>query len=451
MEELPPFDVVARLRPVDIVAPDLVETGLDAPGAASATPCPQPAPSYAAEVTLGSGPVRLWWASGAVTLAGEYDAGRVTLVVDDGRETTRHRPRIPVRAAGEPDRFAVAVTGTHLTAFTHADGAWTARARVDLRQRVDTRDEAWLRGLSVGHDGEVRDLRAGAFGQLGLRDPRLVSHADGTPYTRAGRLLLTATSAGPGFFDTAHTSVWELDPATYGLTHLSDLFFRRGDRPGVYADHATHLMREDDGWLVATSTWGDFDPALDDAAVGVTLARSDDDLLRGRHLLDTEPLRLPTDGHASVGVWDPHLVRVDDGWLVGYVSARRFFDFFPVVATGPTLDALALRAAATERRATEGTTLMRVGEDWCVLASDGRDNPRAHRAGYPVFDLDLRQTGTLEAEYGSNIPWPTLAQVSAAGDPAWLMISFDGEEYGGRLVGYGSHGDLVIARSRPAR
>ena len=162
-------------------------------------------------------------------------------------------------------------------------------------------------------------------------------------------MLLTATSAGPGFFDTAHTSVWHLDPATPGLTHLSDLFFRRTDRPGVFGDHASHLLSDGDRWLLATSTWGDFDSAGPGASVGDP-GRDPADLLSGRHVLDTVPLPLPTTGLRSVGVWDPHLVRTDDGWLVAYVSARRFFEFGPVLAGGP-LDPLELRAAgvATSR------------------------------------------------------------------------------------------------------
>ena len=104
-------------------------------------------------------------------------------------------------------------------------------------------------------------------------------------------MLLTATSAGPGFFDTAHTSVWELDPATLALTHLSDVFFRRPDRPGVYGDHASHLLRDGDRWLLATSTWGDFRPGHRGASVAATLASTDADLLTGRHVLDTRPLR----------------------------------------------------------------------------------------------------------------------------------------------------------------
>ena len=41
-----------------------------------------------------------------------------------------------------------------------------------------------------------------------------------------------------------------------------------------------------------------------------------------------------------------------------------------------------------------------------MLASDKR-----HRRVYPVLDLDLREIGTLDAAYPTNIPWPTIAAV----------------------------------------
>ena len=69
-----------------------------------------------------------------------------------------------------------------------------------------------------------------------------------------------------------------------------------------------------------------------------------------------------------------------------------------------------------------------------MLASD------RHRRAYPVLDLDLREVGTLDAAYPTNIPWPTLAAV----DGQSLLVGFNGTPYGGRLVGYGSHGDVVI-------
>ena len=405
LASLPRFAPAGRRRPVDLVVAGSTLAQVLAP--------------YAA--VTGPGPLEL--ASGDDRMVARYDGSAAWLEVTTGGRTTVHRSRRHASTAGPVREVGLTLTGTHLTVLTRGPGPWTAHARVDLADLVDTRAEAWLAGLAT--DAPV----AGRFGQLGLRDLRLV---EGLP---DDRVVLSATSAGPGFFDTAHTSLWELDRATLGLTHLSDVFFRRPDRPGAYGDHATHLLRDGDQWLVTTSTWGDFDRAR--PTVGVTLARTSADLLRGAHLLDTEALDLPVDGLGSVGVWDPHVVRVADGWLVGYVSATRFFRFHPVVAAGPSLDALVLRGAATGLGQTEGTTLAQVGGQWRVLASDGD----ARR--YPVLDLDLREVGRLDAPYPSNIPWPTLVPDGAG----WLLVGFNGRRTAGALPGYGTHGDVVFARS----
>ena len=380
---LPSFEIAARHRPITLVA---------------AEGFPLLAPFGAVEGSLvGDGAAELALdAADGTRLAVRLEDGRASLLVRIGRTEHALRSRRHSRARRSPTRLGLTLTGSHLAVLTFEDDAWVARGRVDLREigGPDTRDPAWLAGLTHDASG-ARDVRAGSFGQLGLRDIRLVSHADGSPYRVGSEVLFTATSAGPGFFDTAHTSVWALS-ASGGIAWRSDLFFERPDRPGVYGDHATHLVREGDRWLVATSTWSDFPARKADrvpGALGITLAESAEDLTRGRHVLPTRRLELPTDG-PSVGMWDPHLVRLpghdgQDRWLVGYVSARRFFDFHPLLAAGPSLDRLALRGAATDRRATEGTTLLRVGEDWRVLASDGRDNRRAVRGRYPVFDTTM--------------------------------------------------------------
>src|SRR6478735_3489968 len=282
------FDIVARRRPVDLVVPG--------------TTGPFVAPYVAA-----TGPGDLALTSGGDRLVARYDGTAAWLEVTTGDRTTRHRSRRFATVDGPVSEVGLALTGTHLTVLTRASGRWTARGRYDLRGRVDTHAEDWLAGLSADAP------RAGRFGQLGLRDVRVV---DGAP---DGRTVLSATSAGPGFFDTAHTSLWEVEPETLALTHLSDVFFRRPDKPGVYGDHATHVLRDGDQWLVATSTWGDFDKRR--RPVAVTLASTTADLLAGVHVLDTVPLALPTDGLRSVGVWDPHLGRTEEGWLVGFVSA----------------------------------------------------------------------------------------------------------------------------------
>ncbi|WP_374457829.1 hypothetical protein [Nocardioides sp.] len=435
---LPRLEIVRRLRPIDLVAPTAVQVETTSGGT---FPLPSPAPYVAASTGL-EGPVVLHL--GEHRLAAVLDDGSVSLDVT-GSGTLRSRR---FHRAESPIGLGLSLTGTHVTAWSHEGGRWVARARHDLREVVDTRDEAALSALRV--ELPAGGGTAGGFGQLGLRDVRFVTDEDGTPLREGDSLWLTATSAGPGFFDTAHTSVWRFDPTAVEVSHTADLYFRRPDRSGVFGDHATHLLRSDGRWLVATSTWGDFERPRTRAGrrtpseLRVTLAESTADLLDGRHVLDTRELPLPTDGFPSIATWDPHLVRRDGGWLVGFVSARKFFDFHPAVAGGPALDDLHLLGAATDRTATEGTTLLEVDGEVVVLASDGRDGPRGLRARFPAFDLAMADRGVLDAPYPTNLPWPSLARVG--GD--WLMASFNGRPAGGKLLGYGTHGDLVVMRSR---
>ena len=417
-------------------------------------PLPQPAAFAAIEVGLdGSsfdGELRLSWSAPGLELAGRYDGRRFSVeTAVDGRCRSR-RSRRHSAQRGPVAAVALTLTGRQVTVWSREGTDWFARGRTSLPAAL-VRDEEQLSQLTAGYDWQgaspppISSILAGGFGQLGLRDLRAVSHADGRPVWLNGELLLSATHAGPGFFDTAHTGIWSLEPTHLTLRHTADIFFRRPYRPGVFGDHATHLVRDGDRWLVATSTWGDFDRADRTARVATTLATTDADLTSGRHTLDTDWLRLPTDGLTSVGVWDPHLVRDGDAWLVGFVTARKFFSFGPAIAEGPSLDRLHLRAADPQREATEGTTVIRTDAGWRVLASDGRDGRRGQRARYPVFDLDLAELGALDAPYPTNLPWPSLV-AERTGD-GWLLIGFNGEPLGGTLLGYGTHGDVVIMRS----
>jgi len=445
---LPRLEVVRRSRPVSLLtrgSARAVEAGVH--------PMPVPAPYVGVVLPLTGSPASVALRLGDHRLAATLDADLVELRVTHGATTSTHRSRRHGRAA-EPTELGLTLTGSHLTAWCRERGGWVARARRDLRddpstgsgRRLDVHDEAALAALRVETSAPGT---AGLFGQLGLRDLRFVSHEDGTPVHEDGRLWLTATSAGPGFFDSGHTSVWGLDPRSLEVVHTGDLFFRRPDRPGVYGDHATHLVRRADGWLVATSTWGDFEqPASRSgrrapSGLRVTLAEATGDLLRGTHVLDTRELPLPATGDPTIATWDPHLVRRGEAWWVGYVAASRFFRFHPALATGHSLDDLRLAGAARERVATEGTTLLEVDGELLVLASDGRDGRRGQRAAYPVFGTDLARRGSLDAPYPTNIPWPTLAR---DGD-GWLMVTFNGRRTGGELLGYGTHGDLVVLRS----
>lgn len=440
---LPRFEIVHRTRPVALVTEER-RSGFRAP-------------FVAVEAELGTHDVAGRLACGltgpgGVRLLGWYDGGRRLAgldVTDPTGRTTHHRSRRHGRPDTPPDALATTLTGSWLSVLTRSAGVWTVRGRVELPPRVDPRLPGLLDDLVAGTDwnpraaGErspVLGWRSGTFGGLGYRDIHLVTHADGSPVARDGRLFLTVTHAGPGFADTAHCGVWSWVPETRSLESVARLWFRRDGR--VLGDHATHLVRHEDRWLVATSTWGDFDRTT----MGIRLAESTADLLTGEHVLDSSPLELPVPT-PCVGTWDPHLALVDGHWHVAFVAARRFFDFRPALARAREpgrLEGFELLGSAEDRRATEGTVLQRIGGAWRLLASDGRDNPAGLRARYPVFDLDLTEVGGLDAPYPSNIPWPTLVERP----DGWHLATFDGTPYGGEVSGYGTHGDVVLMATR---
>ncbi len=440
---LPRFELVHRARPVALIA-DERRGGFVAPFAA-------------VEVELGShdlaGRVSCGLAGGEVRLEVWYDGGRRLAgltVTEAGGSVSHHRSRRHGRPATPPDAISATLTGAWLSVLTRSDGEWTVRGRVDLEKYADPRRPELLSQLDAYAEWSPRESsepspitswRAGTFGQLGLRDAKLVTTAEGEPVRQDGHFLLTMTHAGPGFATKAHCGVWSFDPETFELTPLSTLFFLRDGR--ILGDHATHLVRDGERWLVATSTWGDFDRSW----VGITVAETTADLLTGEHLLDAEPLELPVADLPGkcVAIWDPHLARIDGHWHVAFVAARKFWSFRPALARSRTPDKLAdfeLVGEVSDRTATEGTQLRRIDGEWRLLASDGPDNPRAIAGRFPIFDLALQEVGALDATYPTNIPWPTLIE---HGDD-WLMATFDGTPYGGDLPGYGTHGDFLVLK-----
>lgn len=365
-----------------------------------------------------------------------------------------------------PFELGFALTSTTVVAFTDTGSGPEPLVKATLNDRLDRldlREPAALRewrnafGAESGSGTMVLDrVRAGYFGQLGLRDPHLVTRADGTPYIQGGKAYFTFTQAGLGFFETAHWGVWTLDLATYRLEQVGNLFFQRDGLDRVLGDHAGHLVRDDANrrWIVTNSTWGDF--ANDSVEVNWTSLRSSVDVLHGVHLLRTRRLRLPTADlpSAAVGQWDPHVVRIQGRWYVAFVNARRFFDFYPALARsrrGGDLTDLELVGADAEKVETEGTVLQRFGGRWYLLASNGDASPEAIRGQYPVYDLTMEQVGTLDAPHPTNIPWPMVVPVAEKGRTRWLLVTFNGTQYVEPLLGYGTHGDVVVMEAQRTR
>jgi hypothetical protein len=360
---------------------------------------------------------------------------------------------LPAAVPAPPAAFAVVVNANHVTVLVRpAGGDWrpvlTEADRV--RALVDLRDPAVLGSLRYVHgaSGELRltRLRAGWSGQVGVRDPQVVRTAEGEPLVRDGKLWLTLTNAGFGFSSRAHWGVWTLDlDDPTRLEHVGALFFSRDGL--VLGDHAGQLVVDEatGRTTVLVSSWGDFTPSL---GVHVRHLTTEEDLLGGVHVLESQPLELPSP-HST---WDPTLARVDGRWHLGFVECVTFgpprFVFHPVLARTDDADPTRglVRVGADERREqTEGTVLQRFGERWYLLASD-KDARR-----YPVYEpTAMRRLGSLRAPYGSNIPHPMVVPNGRRGQAPWWLLSFDGTPWHEDVLGYGTHGDLVVLAGRPA-
>ncbi len=376
-----------------------------------------------------------------VATHGATDRTAAIEVRSAGRSRVVRRCRIDLR---EPFTFGFALCENQVTVLARpAGGVWrpllTERrkvaARLDLRRPETLERYGYTWGARNG-SATLGEVRAGLFGMSGLRDPHVVQHADGRPLVHDGKAYLTWTCAGLGSFRQAHWGVFTLDLADpSGLEQVAQLYTRRDGL--LLGDHAGQLVRDGDRWLVATSSWGDFDGG---SGVHVRHLGTRADLLSGVHVLDTEPVDLPT----AYDAWDPGFTRVDGRWFVGFVASpsQRPFDFHPALASTTAQSpwaGLTPVGAADGLHQCEGPVIARVGEQWWLLASDGAARD------YPVFDLSMQRVGRLDAPYPSNIPHPQLLRRD---DGSWLMVTFDGTQHAARTMGYGGHGDVLVMEDR---
>jgi hypothetical protein len=440
------FAVEEKFRPFDLIAPKFVQLDTRArPGALVDTRTRPKAPygTVTVEVSGDGGEVVAGLAGDGVSVLGTYGAaaGRagIEITTPSGTTVVKTAPA-DLRA---PFGFAVVVNENAVTVLADPGSGWQPllTERDQVRARIDLRDPAVLGKLAYayGSRGTARlgRVRAGYFGQAGVRDPHVVQHADGRPYIRHGKLYLTMTNAGLGFFQQAHWAVWTLDLADPAkLEQVATLFFARDGV--VLGDHAGQIVVDDERnrFILLMSSWGDF--AFTGVHVRHTVTRTD--VLSGVHVLPTEQLPLPT----TVSSWDPGLTKIDGRWHIAFVESpaqQPAFVFHPALAAAPRGadydHGLTLLGADTAVDQTEGPILQQVGGRWYLFASDGDARE------YPVYDLRLRKLGTLNAPYGTNIPHPMLVRIGGR----WWLTTFDGTQYAEDVLGYGGHGDFILMQA----
>ncbi|MBN6041194.1 hypothetical protein JYK18_40480 [Amycolatopsis sp. 195334CR] len=452
------FSVTEQFRPFDLIAPGFVQYDSavtprqETRGTLVTTGVRPRAPFGTVTVEVrrldGDAGVVAGFAGDNASVLGAYDAGTGTVSIEVTRGGTTSVVKTAPAALKAPFGFAVVLNENAVTVLADTTGTGTGwqpllTARDQVRARIDLRDPQVLGTLSYAYGGRgggstlLGRVRAGYFGQAGVRDPHVVQHADGRPYLKDGKLYLTMTNAGLGFFQQAHWAVWTIDLADpTNVEQVATLFFARDGV--VLGDHAGQLVYDDERrrFIVLNSSWGDF--AFNGVHIRHTTTRAN--LLSGVHVLATERLPLPTE----VSSWDPALTKINGRWHLAFVESpaqQPSFVFHPALAAGPRgadyADGLELVGADLSVDQTEGTIIQRIGGQWYVLASDGDARQ------YPVYDLKMRKLGVLDAPYGTNIPHPMLVRVNGS----WWLPTFNGTQYAEPVLGYGGHGDFILMRA----
>lgn len=365
-----------------------------------------------------------------------------------------------------PMRFAFVLNERKVTVLADTGSGFRPLIQRNTRDFLDLRRPSVLAEYRNGFGARANPggtivldgVEAGYYGEAGVRDPHVVTYADGTPYIKDNKLYLTLTQAGLSFFETAHWGVWTLDLSDYTkLEQVGNLFFMREGMDAVLGDHAGHIVRDEERgrWIVANSTWGDF--SFDGVEVNYATLPAGVDLLNGVHIVETKRLQLPTGAlpTAAVGQWDPHIVHIGERWYVSFVNASRFFVFYPAISRSPEgadFTSLDLVGQDAGKNATEGPIIQRIGGRWYVMASNGDDSPPELRDRYPVYDLKMRFVGNLNAPHPTNIPWPMVTPIPLPrGRTKYILTTFNGTQYYEPVLGYGTHGDFFVMEDAEVR
>ena len=208
-------------------------------------------------------------------------------------------------------------------------------------------------------------------------------------------------------------------------------------RPGARRPRGPAGARRD-RWLVATSSWGDFDGRLRRARAAPRHA--------GRPALRRAPAghRAP-DLPTAHDAWDPGFTRVDGTVVPGLrrepvaaplrLPPRPRVDRRPTPYPGRGLPGSVPPTACTSARARSS-----LGS-----GTSGGCSPATVTAGLPgVRPVDAAGRHTRRAVPEQH-PHPRLLRRD---DGSWLMVTFDGTQRAERTMGYGGHGDVVVMEDR---
>jgi hypothetical protein len=391
-------------------------------------------------------------ASAADYVVASYNQATKTVTIEVVNGGQRYQLIQTSAALAAPLTFAFVLNENNVIALSDTGSGFVPITRANVASVLDMRDPRVLGRYRYAFGARadsgtiaLDSVRAGYWGRAGVRDPHVVTWADGTPFIADGKVYLTLTNAGLGFFQFAHWGVYTLDLADNtlnGLQQVGNIFWERDGH--VVGDHAGHIVYDDaiGAFRLLVSNWGTFTGN----GVLINSAVVKGDVLHGVNVIRNPTVQtLPTD----VSRWDPHMVRIDGRWYIAFVESpsQNPFVFRPALAVGPRTGAFSnftLVGRDANRTMTEGMVMQKIGGKWYVLCSSSRDEGPPDGGRYRIYDLNMRFLAFLNAPYPTNIPHPMVfpVPITETQRTRYRMVTFDGTQYHDDILGYGTHGDF---------
>jgi hypothetical protein len=402
-------------------------------------------------------------ADGANYVMASFNRATQTVAVEVAKDGQLYQLIQASATLAAPVTFAFVINENNVIALADSGQGFVPLVRANVASALDMRDPAVLSRYRYGFGARADSgtiafdrVQAGYWGKAGVRDPHVVTWADGTPFIADNKVYLTLTNAGLGFFQFAHWGVYTLDLSSNspgGLQQVGQIFWERGGV--VVGDHAGHIVYDDTitAFRLLVSNWGTFSGN----GVLINAATVQGDILHGVHVIRNPTVQqLPT----TVSRWDPHMVRINGTWYIAFVESpsQNPFTFHPALAVGSRngqFSNFTLVGRDASHTMTEGMIMQKVGGKWYVLCSSSPAEGSPSGGHYDIYDLNMRFVGYLNAPYPTNnIPHPMAFPVADTQTQTtrWRMVTFEGTQYYENILGYGTHGDfLTMAASQVER
>jgi hypothetical protein len=276
-------------------------------------------------------------------------------------------------------------------------------------------------------------------GSYGLRDPNVITFADGTPYVRDGKYWITYTVPDAvGSYSGNHMAVASFDPVSYHLEHTADIFFRPGVglATNIYAGQLLYDPAVD-RWRVVVSTWGPLVASPSDQVL--RMGSTQRDICYGTHLINVTVPTIPQPGGVPV-IYDPNLRYDGSLWqLIATANNGTGGQNFPALWTSPDLVTWT-NVAWNTAHAAEGCRWAKVGGVWYALAA-GLGSGDVH--DFLCYDANLNYLGNLslwsagfdsldgfQGNDSGPAPHPCLIPVEDDDRTRYVLITFDRSNYG---------------------